>query len=73
MGSTMSAASANEITRAALHLTNNGYSVEFHESGHLIVQDPVHSIHGKQLVCSGYKPVAIRSMRDASRFITDRK
>lgn len=69
----MPAASGNEITRAALQLASNGYSVESHESGHLIVRDPVHSIHGKSLVRSGYKPVAIHNMRDASRFITDRK
>ena len=69
----MQASSAGEIKRAAQHLASSGYSVESHENGHLIVQDPVHSVHGKRLALSGYKPVAIRNMREASRFINERE
>ena len=70
------AATHQEIQQAKAHIEANGYQAATHENGHLIVQDPVmrcgHGATAGQLVPAGFQPVAIRSYREALRFVMAR-
>lgn len=70
-------ANYQEIQKALGYIASHGYDVNFHENGHLIVKDPVHSCgHGAQagrLVLTGFQNVAVRSYSDALKFIRVRE
>ena len=70
------AATHEEIQKARAYIEEHGYQVGTHENGHLIVQDPVFSCgNGPQagrLIPAGFQPVAVRSYRDALRFVMAR-
>lgn len=73
----MSAATHTEIQQAKADIEAHGYTVETHENGHLIVLDPVMICgtgpNAGKLIPNGFKRVAVRNMRDAIRFITERQ
>lgn len=66
--------SHRELTEAKEYLKRNSYQADFHENGHLIVQDPVHRIDvmSGTLKLDGYKKVAIRDAAAAFRFVSER-
>lgn len=72
----MAAATNQEIQQARTLLLGHGYQANTHENGHLIVQDPVrcsgHGATAGQLIPGGFMPVAIRSHREAVRFVLAR-
>jgi hypothetical protein len=60
-----------EINTVAALLRRNRYS--FTDKGTwVVVDDPVHSIIGSNLVSSGTKPVVIRTSKEARAFIGER-
>lgn len=70
----MTKATHQELNNAKAALQRYGFEVNFHENGHLVVQDPVYYINAMTgtLKFDYYKPVVIRSYDAARRFISAR-
>lgn len=64
--------SKREITEAKGYLERNGYEVSVHESGRLIVKDPVMRCESATLTPAGFVPVNIWDFASATRFVHER-
>ena len=64
--------SKRESAEAKGYLERNGYKVSTHESGRLIVQDPVMRCGSETLIPAGSVPVNIRDFASAIRFVQER-
>jgi hypothetical protein len=62
---------ATDLSNAKKLLCQRGYAV-IEKEGHLVVDDPVHQVDGRQLKLSGYKPVPIRNQSEAWAFLIQR-